>query len=453
MKTAEVWKGLEGLKLSDRDRKDIADVALGVHTQESADYLASYLKDHDETPENWTRYVHHIARYTAAARINGLLDLVKKASKHGRRLQAGLAKAIHQGLQERGMAPISALHAMAVEQARALLDSGDGGAIDMGIDLAGALKLPEVQPALRDLAMRDAAAIARRTAALKALASIDPAGNEPMLTNVLRDASAPLGIREAAAGVLAAGGRPASRSALIDAMPVAPGRLQSAIAAGLARRREGAEALLDAIAAGKASARLLQEQPVALALKQGNPPRLEERLKTLLAGLPPADRALAALLDRRRAEYRKSAASHRPDEGAAVFEKNCAACHQLGGKGGRVGPQLDGIGSRGIDRLFEDILDPNRNVDQAFRSTVLATENGQVVSGLLLREEGEVLILADAQGKEVRIPKETVVERKTSALSPMPANFADQVSREDFDRLLNYLLSRREPSDRPPGTK
>ena len=185
---------------------------------------------------------------------------------------------------------------------------------------------------------------------------------------------------------------------------MAPGRLQSAIAAGLARRRDGAEALLDAIGAGKASARLLQEQPVAVALQQGNPPRLDERLKTLLAGLPPADQKLAALLDRRRTEFRAASRPHRSEEGTAVFEKNCGICHQLGGKGAKVGPQLDGIGSRGLDRLVEDILDPNRNVDQAFRVTVLALENGQVVSGLLLREEGEILVLADAQGKEMRVP-------------------------------------------------
>ena len=143
----------------------------------------------------------------------------------------------------------------------------------------------------------------------------------------------------------------------------------------------------------------------------------------------------------------------RSEEGTTVFEKNCGICHQLGGKGAKVGPQLDGIGSRGLDRLVEDILDPNRNVDQAFRVTVLALENGQVVSGLLLREEGEILVLADAQGKEMRIPRSSVDERKTSPLSPMPANFTDQISGEDFNRLLDYLLSKREPSDRPPGSK
>ena len=305
---------------------------------------------------------------------------------------------------------------------------------------------------LREVAGRAAAAPPQRSAALTALAAIDPRGSEALLEEVLLDPSATIELRETAVGLLAAIARPRTVHILVEAMPVASGRLQAAIAAGLARSRRGAEALLDAIAAGKASARLLQEPPVAVALQQVNPPRLEERLRSLLAGLPPADQKLAALMERRRLRFRTSSRPHRPEEGAAIFEKSCGICHQLGGKGARVGPQLDGIGSRGVDRLVEDILDPNRNVDQAFRTTVLALENGQVVSGLLLREEGEILVLADAQGKEVRVPKSSVVERKTSPLSPMPANFADQIPEDDFNRLLDYLLTRRGPSDRPPGT-
>ena len=129
--------------------------------------------------------------------------------------------------------------------------------------------------------------------------------------------------------------------------------------------------------------------------------------------------------------------------GARAFEKT-AICHQLGGKGARIGPQLDGVGNRGVDRLLEDLLDPSRNVDQAFRLSTLALTNGQIVTGLLLKEEGEVYVLADAQGKEVRVPKSTVEERTISQLSPMPANLSEQIPEADFYDLLAYLLSQRQ---------
>ncbi len=49
--------------------------------------------------------------------------------------------------------------------------------------------------------------------------------------------------------------------------------------------------------------------------------------------------------------------------------------------------------------------------------------------------------MADAMGKEVRVPKNTVDEKTVSPLSPMPANFADKIVEADFNNLLAYLLS------------
>jgi putative heme-binding domain-containing protein len=249
-------------------------------------------------------------------------------------------------------------------------------------------------------------------------------------------------MRDRAANLLGNVDRPEARTALLGNLQSAPERLQSAIAAALVRRREGADALLQAIAAGKASARLLQERSVTISLESSGLPGVADRIAAQLKGLPPADQKLSALYASRRNGFRRANAN--PGPGAQVFEKHCAVCHQIGGKGARVGPQLDGIGSRGVDRLMEDVLDPNRNVDQTFRVTNLALKNGQIVSGLLLREEGEVLIIADSQGKEVRVPKSSVEERSISPLSPMPANLTDQITEADFFRLMAFLLSRRE---------
>ena len=95
-------------------------------------------------------------------------------------------------------------------------------------------------------------------------------------------------------------------------------------------------------------------------------PDLRNRLAKLTAGLPPADQRISDLLAST-GTLVSIAAKADAVLGAKVFEKNCAACHQLAGKGAKVGPQLDGVGIRGLDRLLEDVLDPNRNVDQAFR--------------------------------------------------------------------------------------
>jgi putative heme-binding domain-containing protein len=170
-------------------------------------------------------------------------------------------------------------------------------------------------------------------------------------------------------------------------------------------------------------------------------PRLHERVVRLTRGLPSPDQRLEELLSRRRTGFAQ--AKSQSALGFKVFEKNCAACHQIKNIGAKIGPQLDGIGIRGLERLLEDVLDPNRNVDQAFRATTLTLKNGQIITGLLLRQDGAVLVLADDKGKEIRVPGDSIEERATSQLSPMPANFADQISEADFYYLLAYLLEQK----------
>lgn len=113
----------------------------------------------------------------------------------------------------------------------------------------------------------------------------------------------------------------------------------------------------------------------------------------------------------------------------------------MGGQGGLVGPQLDGVGHRGLERLCEDMLDPNRNVDRIFRYSIVTLHNGDLVTGLFRREEGEQRIYINASGQEQRIPRNEIREVRESETSLMPDNFAEALPLADFNHLLGFLLS------------
>ena len=82
--------------------------------------------------------------------------------------------------------------------------------------------------------------------------------------------------------------------------------------------------------------------------------------------------------------------------------------------------------------------------DPSFRSTIVITDDGLTHTGLALREEGQVLILVDANGEELRIPLDTIEERVVSPLSPMPTVAIDVVSEKDFLHLMTYLLAQQQ---------
>lgn len=309
-----------------------------------------------------------------------------------------------------------------------------------GADLARTLQLASLEPQLTQLLNQPAAETDARAAAARALVVLRPDSAIPVVARLVNDDTLAVPLREKFATSLADANTPAAHEALTAALRAAPGRFQSKLAIALASTKGGAELLLAAAETGKAPARLFQERAVRDRLAASKPRDLDARVAKLTKGLPAANAQAQKLIDQRvksLADTQGSAA-----KGAEVFTKNCAVCHQLDGQGALVGPQLDGVGGRGAERIIEDILDPNRNVDSAFRTTTLLLADGDVTSGLFRREEGAMLVLAESTGKEISIPKKSIKERRESETSLMPENFGEVIPSNEFNDLLAFLLTK-----------
>jgi putative heme-binding domain-containing protein len=263
-----------------------------------------------------------------------------------------------------------------------------------------------------------------------------PRGREVAAT-ALADPSS-MTLRKRAAELLGQSNAPESRAALLAALPVAPWELALSVAAGLSKSDAGCEQLLAALETGKASPALLRNQAVAGPLG-ARPQPLRDRAAKLTADLPPEDARLDGVIAQRVNEFRE--AQPNAAHGAQVFQQQCVACHKVKSQGGNIGPNLDGVAARGVHRLVEDILDPNRNVDPAFRQTIIETTDGQTVAGVNLREQGASLALSDATGKEVTVQKSAVKNQTQSRLSLMPPIFETQLSAGDLNDLLAFLMA------------
>ncbi len=307
-------------------------------------------------------------------------------------------------------------------------------------ELAENLKLTKLEPQLAVLLNNENVDAETRAASAKALATIHPTSHLTVFEKILNDPAAPEKLREKIAEALGNLNSVETRNILLATLPNAPRSLQVQIALALASNAEGSEALLDSAEKGKISARLLQENSVRERLATAKNPNIKTRLEKLVAGLAPLSVEKQKLIDDRRAKFVEAKTS--AETGAKIFTANCAVCHQLEKQGALVGPQLDGVGNRGADRLMEDILDPNRNVDRAFRTTLVVLKDGDVQSGLFRREEGEMVVLADSTGKEISIPKKEIKERRESESSLMPDNFSDVIPVEDFNNLIAFLVSK-----------
>jgi putative heme-binding domain-containing protein len=437
----------------------LGDVALGVPGADAAGYLGGLIRAGRVPGNRLAASAEHIGRHGRPDDFAAVIESTRKGDGPGSQVRAMTTlHALVRGLQAGGKRLTAELQDSALTRVRAELEGGTResrlAALRLLADLPGVLEhrfrgnekvdpVPLAARLLTDSGQGDDL----RAAALDALVKLDAKFGFENAASLLDAPPTPPALREKAALVLAASADRNHKQAANDAIKAVPYRSGVVIAVALAGSRDGAGILLAAVKQGKAPARLLQEKLVLERLRAAGVPDLDEQIGELTRGLPPADQKLAVLIKQRTARF----ASAKPDKelGAKLFTKHCAACHQVGGQGGKVAPQLDGIGNRGLERLLEDTLDPNRNVDAEFRARVLSLADGRTLTGLMLRVEGEVVVFADDQGKEFRVPTKDIERNRETALSPMPANFGEVVPEADFFHLIAYLLDQK-AKDPPP---
>jgi putative heme-binding domain-containing protein len=161
-----------------------------------------------------------------------------------------------------------------------------------------------------------------------------------------------------------------------------------------------------------------------------------------------------------RAEYTKYALETRgdPARGHLVFSDaavaGCIRCHRVGNDGGSIGPDLSDVGGKlGREHLIESVLEPSRQIVEGYRPTLIATNDGRVLTGLVQGETAEALTLWDAQAQSQVVPRSSIEERRYADISIMPEGLTARLTRTQFADLIAYLESLRSTAKATPGSK
>lgn len=423
-----------------------ADISLGVRTPHAAQFLLGYLQQAQQPQLDIAAAVEHVVRYTASDKLPSVWSALPVVPKRSASDASTVLRAAHRGLQARGVAIPQPLVEWIENTAAVDLQSTNVDRVKAGLELVRDLKWKPQQPRVTELVAVASPHANLRVTAVEALVACDSVGSLDTLSQLLSVGEQDPAVRAKVLQLLGGINHDKARELLLQQLLAAPEKLQLNIATALLGTPPGSELLLKSIEAGKAASWLLTDANIVRRLRSAKRPEGDTRIDKLLASMPKRDDRLATVIEARRIGW--SAATGDITLGLAVFKKTCAACHKVGGEGTKIGPELDGIGLRGVDRVLEDVLDPNRVVDQAFRATQLVTKDGRILLGLVLRREGEVIVLADQQGKEQRIPQSDIDEQASLPMSPMPANVAEQMPEADFYHLLAFLLRQQQ---RPLG--
>jgi putative membrane-bound dehydrogenase-like protein len=138
-----------------------------------------------------------------------------------------------------------------------------------------------------------------------------------------------------------------------------------------------------------------------------------------------------------------------PTAGERVFFHSkgpgCYRCHQVGGRGGRVGPDLSSLpATLTRERLIESIVSPSKEIAPQFVSWLVALKNGSVFTGVLLDESASGgQTYANEKGERIGVEASDVEERRPQTTSIMPADLARLMTDQEFRDLIAFLRAPR----------
>ena len=309
--------------------------------------------------------------------------------------------------------------------------------------LVGAWRLRGLQERVREVVTtgpRDDETV--REAAIWALGRFD-GGNSKVFEGILADGQEAPGVRLAALAAMAERApEAAGRGLAVLVGTITDFELMKQWLAPVLPRAPGVAALTAALKAKPCDVDTAKLLLRVLTSTGQNAPELAAVLYGILGGgggVPAYDPQWVAALA---GEVKASGDATR---GRAVFElpvASCTACHQVGGKGGIIGPELDAVG-RGVpvELLIEAVVWPNRQIKEGYVATTLSLKDGRSLQGYKIAESATEVQLKDMLSGQVHRLSAAQITSRQEAGSLMPEGLTMAMTRAELRDLIAYLQS------------
>src|SRR5690606_36904601 len=125
--------------------------------------------------------------------------------------------------------------------------------------------------------------------------------------------------------------------------------------------------------------------------------------------------------------------------GRTLFASLCGTCHKMFGAGGDIGPDLTGSGRDNLDYLLTNIVDPGAVVARDQQVTIVTMKDGRVLSGIVRRNDGRVVVLQTIIG-QTTLSAADIESTETIAASLMPEGLLNALQEDEVRNLIAWLM-------------
>ena len=293
------------------------------------------------------------------------------------------------------------------------------------------------QAALDDLRARltDASVgLAKRERALEALVEARDAKLPPVLLGLLDDAEMQ---RSAIRGLAAFDVAGAPEAIVSHFSRMKPEAKRDALAT-LASRRSYALALMAAVEKKTIPAKALSAD-VVRQLRALNDESLNQKIERHWGVSRSTPEAKLKEIEKykRIAELRTNVPNNL-SKGRALFNRACVQCHKLYGVGGTIGPDITGSDRRNLHYIISNIVDPNAEIPNDSRTTIVRMKDDRVLVGVIRSREGQTITVA-TPAEVLSVAKRDVAAIEPQNFSMMPEGLVLTFSDQELRDLVSYL--------------
>lgn len=291
----------------------------------------------------------------------------------------------------------------------------------------------------RSVAGRENAAIPNRIAAVELLGREASQSQEdlPALARLLTPQTADDLQAAALAALARINSRDAASAVLAGWEQYTPAR-RAAAGELMLGRRQWTDQLLAALESGEVGVELM-EPAFRDRLLADKSESARIRSQALFAATQDVDRQ--SLIDRYLGEMTLLGDAER---GAAVFAKHCAACHRIGNSGYDLGPDLTALADLSPRAIVTAVIDPNRAVEDKYRSYAAVTLDGVSHHGMLVSETSNSIVMEGLNKSRTIIPRADLERLHSTGKSWMPEGFEQYVNAIDMANLIAFVSASRQ---------
>jgi putative heme-binding domain-containing protein len=212
---------------------------------------------------------------------------------------------------------------------------------------------------------------------------------------------------------------------------------RGAVVEALATRKTWALELLAALEADRVPTSVVSEE-IARPLTRYRDSAVRDRVLKLWPGLSPQTND-AALAEIERLAVLIRSGSGSPKQGRPLWEATCAKCHKLFGTGAEVGPDLTSYQRDQLESVLLAVVHPSAEIREGYAALVAATNDGRVITGILVEQDAYRVVLRGSDALDVSLPRDSIEELTASPESIMPEGLLRGLTDEQIVHLFAYI--------------